>query len=141
MPVILAIFLAILLLGPARPARAAEPVRCAPEIAGALACMAGRACQCGFARGGLVTGTPDGWRWDCSLLRGACDRPDWRDGGLWYDLPPGLSLDASDNSIHVEQTSRSGPAKDGRLPPSSPGPRRLFPEIPGLERPPAQWPP
>jgi hypothetical protein len=34
--------------------------------------MAGKLCACGYQRGGAVSGRPDGWRWDCGILRPAC---------------------------------------------------------------------
>lgn len=54
------------------PAAAQEMPNCAAERAGAVACIAGKLCACGFARGGSVAGRPDGWRWDCGALRPPC---------------------------------------------------------------------
>ncbi|MGG5820113.1 hypothetical protein [Falsiroseomonas sp. HW251] len=52
-----------------------DPMACTDRRAGAVACMAGRLCACGYQRGGIVSGRPDGWRWDCGVLRPACGDP------------------------------------------------------------------
>ena len=54
------------------PAAAQDPPACTDNREGALACMAGRLCSCGYQRGGIVSGRPEGWRWDCGILRPAC---------------------------------------------------------------------
>ncbi|MFM2150707.1 MAG: hypothetical protein RLZZ187_3013 [Pseudomonadota bacterium] len=54
------------------PAAAQEIPACTQDRAGAVACMAGKLCACGYQRGGSVSGRPDGWRWDCGILRPAC---------------------------------------------------------------------
>jgi hypothetical protein len=46
----------------APPARAQDPPSCTAERAGAASCMAGKLCRCDFARGGTLSGRPDGWR-------------------------------------------------------------------------------
>jgi hypothetical protein len=133
LPVKILLFLPLLLvLG--LPARAQDIPRCTPEITGALACMAGRSCECGFRRGGLVSGEPDGWRWDCGVLRGGCDRPGSQVPADWYELPPGLTLDNSDNSIRLDQTTGVNTNQGGQQnigppdrPPSDGRPRDLFP--------------
>ncbi len=56
----------------AAPAFAQDPPACTDARAGAVACMAGRLCSCGYQRGGAVSGRPDGWRWDCGILRPSC---------------------------------------------------------------------
>jgi hypothetical protein len=62
----------LLLLFFAFPAAAQEIPACTQDRAGAVACMAGKLCACGYQRGGAVSGRPDGWRWDCGILRPAC---------------------------------------------------------------------
>jgi hypothetical protein len=52
----------------------AQPV-CDQDRVGAVACMAGRLCACGYQRGGVVSGRPEGYRWDCGVLRPACAEP------------------------------------------------------------------
>lgn len=54
------------------PAAAQEIPACTQDRAGAVACMAGKLCACGYQRGGAVSGRPDGWGWDCGILRPAC---------------------------------------------------------------------
>lgn len=60
----------LLLLGV--PAAAQDIPACTQDRAGVAACMAGKLCLCGYQRGGIVSGRPDGWRWDCGALRPAC---------------------------------------------------------------------
>lgn len=66
----LSAFLAFAML--ALPAAAQEIPACNETRAGAVACLSGKLCSCGFARGGSVAGRPDGYRWDCGALRPAC---------------------------------------------------------------------
>jgi hypothetical protein len=54
------------------PALAQDPPRCEDARLGAVACIAGRLCECRFERGGQITGLPDMFRWDCSTLRPPC---------------------------------------------------------------------
>ncbi len=54
------------------PAAAQEPPACTPARAGTVACMAGTLCECRFERGGSITGTTNGHRWNCGILRPAC---------------------------------------------------------------------
>lgn len=63
---------ALLVLLVSFPPAAQEIPACTQDRAGAAACMAGRLCLCGYQRGGIVSGRPDGWRWDCGTLRPAC---------------------------------------------------------------------
>jgi hypothetical protein len=126
------LFIPLLLFWTLLPAAAQEMPRCTPDTAGALACMAGRACACSFQRGGLMLGQPDGWRWDCGILRGRCERPTVQPWPI-YDLPPGFSLDQSDNSIHMDQTTGVNGGGQQNIDPHG-FPRRLFPDGPLLEK-------
>ena len=160
-PLALALLVLSLLLR-LTPARAEEIPRCTAEIGGAATCMAGRVCECAFKRGGLMTGEPDGWRWDCGILRPSCGpRFDAAPGAV--ALPPGLSLYRSDNSVRVNQGNQnsndvtSGPEQGTgvldltRPPDTRPGPPkplfpRPIPEIrpivpPALPAPPGFAPP
>ena len=129
---ILALFLVLLsCVSAAGPASAQEPPRCTPEVDGALACMAGQSCRCGFARGGLLTAQPDGWRWDCGILRGRCGEALVQTPQALYELPPGLVIDQSDSSLHLDQTTGvNGSGQqviDRSVSPVGSGPRNLFP--------------
>ena len=73
--------LALLVL--AMPAVAQEIPACNEARAGAVACLSGKLCSCGFVRGGSVSGRPDGYRWDCGALRPPCGEA---------LPPPGLSV-------------------------------------------------
>ena len=96
---LLAFALAVILLSAAPRSGAQEPPpSCAAETAGLVACVAGKLCACGFARGGAVAGggVPAGYRWDCGVLRPACGEPSDRPATLDrypYPLPPALGLD------------------------------------------------
>jgi hypothetical protein len=61
-----------LLLLLALPAQAQEIPACNQDRVGVVACMSGKLCSCGYARGGIVSGRPEGYRWDCGVLRPAC---------------------------------------------------------------------
>ncbi|WP_237215463.1 hypothetical protein [Falsiroseomonas oryziterrae] len=54
------------------PAAAQSPPACTDARAGMAACLAGKLCLCGYQRGGIVSGRPDGWAWDCGVLRPPC---------------------------------------------------------------------
>ena len=62
----------LLILVLAGPSHAEEIPSCTPARAGAVACMSGKLCECRFERGGSITGTRDGHRWNCGVLRPAC---------------------------------------------------------------------
>jgi hypothetical protein len=62
----------LFLLLTAIPAAAQEIPDCNQDRVGAVACMSGKLCACGYQRGGIVSGRPDGYRWDCGILRPAC---------------------------------------------------------------------
>lgn len=119
------LLLPLILLITMLPVAAQELTRCTPEVAGAVACMAERLCECDFRRGGLMTGTPDGWRWDCGILRGNCRGPAEVEQGGYDELPPGLSIDGSDNSIHLDQTTGVNGGGQQQINRSSGGPGDL----------------
>jgi hypothetical protein len=48
-----------------------EPV-CNRANLGQTACFTAKLCECAFDRGGLVSGTPPGYQWDCGILRPSC---------------------------------------------------------------------
>ncbi|MGE3293766.1 MAG: hypothetical protein AB7I59_26650 [Geminicoccaceae bacterium] len=73
-------------------ASAQAPV-CGPETAGIVACIAGHECACGFVRGSAATGLPDGFRWDCGILRPRCAPPPAAIDGRSSDLPAALLID------------------------------------------------
>ena len=87
------------------PAMAQELPHCSSESSGAVVCMTQRICQCSFVRSGLMVSEPEGWRWDCGLLHGTCHGDVSQDREVYTELPPGLSIDSSDQSIHLDQTT------------------------------------
>ena len=112
-------FLAAMLAGLAGRARADE-LACDAPRAGIVACLAGKLCACRLERGGAMTGLPDGYRWDCGVLRPACaDVPATLDS-YPYPLPQSLSINKSETNVTTSQTNRnragSGAASGGRDP-------------------------
>lgn len=87
----------VLLAGP----RAwAEAPSCTADGAGLVVCIAGRLCSCGFARGSPATGLPDGFRWDCGILRPSCGPPVPATLDPWQGaLPNSLEIDRSNTII------------------------------------------
>jgi len=54
------------------PTQAAEALTCAREALGKVSCFTPKLCKCIYDRGGAITGTPAGYRWDCGNLRPNC---------------------------------------------------------------------
>lgn len=111
--------IALLAISGALVPAAAQAPACAPETAGSVACLAGRLCACGFARGSPATGLPDGFRWDCGILRPACGEPHPATSGAYRGpLPEALAIDRSETSIttHSSSNSRSSAEIEGRHP-------------------------
>lgn len=52
--------------------RADETATCDRASLGRTSCMSPTLCECIYDRGGSITGTPPGYRWDCGNLRGSC---------------------------------------------------------------------
>jgi hypothetical protein len=73
----------------AAPAAAQDIPACTQDRVGAVACMAGKLCACGYQRGGSVSGRPDGYAWDCGVLRPQCGEavPPATIGGFPTPLP------------------------------------------------------
>jgi hypothetical protein len=70
--VIASIALLALAGGIAFPACAGDMPVCSGQSLGAASCFSGKLCECIHDRGGSVTGTPEGFRWDCGILRPKC---------------------------------------------------------------------
>ena len=84
-----ALFLLLLCLSPA----AAQVPICQALREGMTACFDGRLCRCRLEPGGVLTGRPEGYRWDCGALRPDC-RP--REPITpWPDIVPQIYLDGS----------------------------------------------
>ena len=54
------------------PATAGDAPRCDGESLGQASCFSTKLCECIYDRGGAITGTPPGYRWDCGNLRPNC---------------------------------------------------------------------
>jgi hypothetical protein len=71
----------------------AQEIVCAAPSAGMVSCIAGRLCACAFAPGSPATGLPDGFRWDCGILRPRCGPPVPATLDPWQgDLPEALAV-------------------------------------------------
>ncbi|WP_270938628.1 hypothetical protein [Falsiroseomonas oryzae] len=106
----------LLLLLPllALPAAPQEIPACNQDRVGAVACMSGKLCACGYARGGIVSGRPDGYRWDCGVLRPSCGEA--LQPGLQPALPEGAPWPMP--QLYLNLTPPTRPAEH---PPVSPG--------------------
>lgn len=125
-----ALSVAAALLAPPLSAQTAQS--CGREYLGIVACFAGKLCECVYDRGGLVTGTPPGFRWDCGVLRPGC--------GDTVSVPatinpyPGpyplsVGIDRSDRSITVDQNAvNTNVNADGKREIKRPRPWRHRPE-------------
>lgn len=75
-------------------AAAADPPVCASPSVGLVACIAGRLCSCRFERASQATGLPEGFRWDCGILRPACGEPQAATVDPWQGgLPDSLAIE------------------------------------------------
>lgn len=54
------------------PARAEDAASCNQQTLGQASCFSPKLCECIYDRGGSITGTPPGYRWDCGNLRPTC---------------------------------------------------------------------
>lgn len=103
----------LLLLTLAWPAVAQDIPSCTQDRLGAVACMSGKLCSCGYQRGGVMSGRPDGYTWDCGALRPACGEalaPPADFGGAPQPLPQIL--------LPLPQMDQPGwPQRPGNRPP------------------------
>jgi hypothetical protein len=100
----------------------AQAPACALETVESVACIAGRLCTCVFGRGSAATGLPDGFRWDCGILRPACGTPlpatlDPYRG----PLPDSLAIDRSTTSVTTINRNSSESSADAHSESSSRG--------------------
>jgi hypothetical protein len=56
----------------ASPLNAQEATKCNKQTFGQVECFATKLCECIYDRGGTITGTPAGFRWNCGILRPPC---------------------------------------------------------------------
>lgn len=82
-------------------AQPAAPI-CSADLAGVQACIAGTLCDCGWRRGGALSGQPPGWGWDCGVLRPRC-------GGAGAEVPATINPYAGPwpNSVVIDRSSES----------------------------------
>lgn len=111
-PAQLALALALALLTPWAPAAAQSP-GCDGASTGLVACIAGRLCACGFARGSAATGLPDGYRWDCGILRPRCGEPVPATLDPYLGpLPEALSIERETNNTTIINRNRAQSGSD-----------------------------
>jgi hypothetical protein len=92
--------------GVSSPARAGDMPVCAGQSLGTTSCFSGKLCECIFDRGGSVTGNPEGFHWDCGILRPKCGEaadapanPNEFNG----PYPLAVDIDRSDNGVRFRQ--------------------------------------
>lgn len=85
---------------------------CSVDAVDRVACIAGRLCACRFVPGSPATGLPDGYRWDCGILRPRCGDPVPATIDAWQGpLPEGLSLDQSRTIVNQRTGGKPYPPR------------------------------
>ena len=56
-------------------ANAEVPALCNENRVGTTECMATKLCECKYSRGGAMTSNPEGYHWDCGIMRPSCAAP------------------------------------------------------------------
>jgi hypothetical protein len=104
-------------LASVNPAAAQPPPTCAAGTLGATACLGSKLCACTYDRGGIASGVPAGYRWDCGILRPGCGTPVHPPATLNpYEgpYPEALDIDRSHRSVTIQQTN-TGPKAGGKI--------------------------
>jgi hypothetical protein len=94
----------------ASPAGAQPPPACDAATLGTTACLASKMCACSYDRGGVATGVPAGYRWDCGILRPGCGSSFAQPATLnpyTGPYPHAVGIDRSHGAVTVEQTNTS----------------------------------
>jgi hypothetical protein len=90
----------------------AQENACSAAAVGSIACIADKLCACISSRGSPATGLPDGYRWDCDILRPSCGPPAPATLDPWQrGLPDALAID------RTPPFGPPHPIGKGRLPP------------------------
>ena len=87
-------------------ASAQSPPACDAASLGTTACLASKMCACTYERGGLATGVPAGYRWDCGILRPGCSSSFTQPATLnpyVGPYPTAVGIDRSHRNITIEQ--------------------------------------
>ena len=92
MKYIIILFFALTLTAFAEEHKQETPPTCTESHYGEVFCMAGRMCECTYERGGEMTGRPKGYKWDCSITRPNCPKPEKTET---YNGPDSVSIDKS----------------------------------------------
>ncbi|MGZ8409575.1 MAG: hypothetical protein ACXWVS_06575 [Hyphomicrobium sp.] len=136
----LAAALAFLSAASANPAAAQPPLVCAAGTLGTTACLGSKLCACTYDRGGIASGIPAGYRWDCGILRPGCGssvQPPATLNPYEGPYPQALSIDRSRRSItdqHTKSGPKVGPKNDigSKRPPEHRAPARIGAPLPLL---------
>jgi hypothetical protein len=110
---VLATALVVSALTSGGPAAAQPPLGCTVGTLGVTACLGSKLCACTYDRGGIASGIPAGYRWDCGILRPGCGGPVHPPATLNpYEgpYPQALSIDKSRHSVTVQQTNTDAKA-------------------------------
>lgn len=112
----------------------AQPLACQATTLGTTACLGSKLCACIYDRGGVATGIPAGYRWDCGILRPGCGSAgDWPATLNPYTgpYPTAVGIDRSHHNTIVKQTNTNTNAeihpKTPAAPPPLGRPLRLLP--------------
>ena len=82
-----------------------QDLLCDAQVLGRVACLADRLCVCQFTPGSYASRLPDGFRWDCGIMRPYCGGPVPASLNPWpSQLPDALAIDRSRTII------KDGPA-------------------------------
>src|SRR5262249_48935699 len=92
------------------PAMAQAPA-CDATTSGTVACFARQLCAGGYDPGGAMTGEPPGYRWDCGILRPACEGDAGTPattGGYNGPLPDAVTIDRSATILKNDNVVKEG---------------------------------
>jgi hypothetical protein len=95
------------------PAAAQSPLPCTTGTLGTTACLGSKLCACIYDRGGIASGMPAGYHWDCGILRPDCGgsvHPPATLNPYEGSYPEALSIDKSHHSVTVRQTNTGAKA-------------------------------
>lgn len=86
--------------------QAQDAPMCNRMAIGQATCLANVQCECIYDRGGAMTGVPEGYRWDCSILRPRCEEVpatiiEYR--GTPPSYPAAVAIERTDRSVNVGQ--------------------------------------
>jgi len=87
------------------PSRADEAATCNQASLGRTSCKSPTLCECIYDRGGSITGTPAGYRWDCGNLRPNCGETANSPATMneyTGPYPLAIGIDRSNQSVNIK---------------------------------------